>query len=717
MTRVDEKEIPGASERIEDAPDLIQIRISKRGRVPKRQWPEDDTSKSRKKRCIQLPTPTSTQQTTSQTSISSQSFSNSFIIYDESPTDASESIPTTTETSGEPLGETSTKNKPKKPTWQVKYTELRKRSKEAARDYLVEIIGHEDFPEVLRQPEIKPQVLLDDQFDVLDPLLIWRHFITVEDCAYIASQTNANARINHQDDTTNARPWKDVTTAEISAYLGALFVLGTQGASKLVENWSCSEDSPLFPLRNYISLKRFQQISRYLKINAPGKANDNLSDEEFWCKIDPLVSSFRQRCRAVLRPGNVFAIDEQLRRNQGRWKHALQISSKADSKGVKIYSLCIGYYCFDFIFASKVVAVPEAGNFKPTDPTARPFSMSERVILTLIERLEAENPNEAIHLTLACDNFFTTHKLFTELRQRGIAAYGTAKDGSGMPKQHIQLRECTDKKSDYGLVCNSVFGGVNHVTFIDQKAVHMMTTAHDIVNQDPYWRDAKTRRNACLTRSRETAGRTELPYPQLSHDYNNNMNSCDLASQVWSYYTVSRYSHWRNWWPMLWIVLDASIANVLYLYRLRGFTESQLSHRDLQTRIGFQLLRNPASVLRERASTTIAIGLQPSKTRRPRHQWIRAGKTPQGHDRRGYCEQCKTSLGHGGRRATMTPLQEISTNARHERRGPRTSFKCKECDVWLCHNSVCWQRHHLNPEDWYDALVDTNVNIDVNGVK
>jgi hypothetical protein len=196
-----------------------------------------------------------------------------------------------------------------------------------------------------------------------------------------------------------------------------------------------------------------------------------------------------------------------------------------------------------------------------------------------------------------------------------------------MPKQHIQLRDCTDKKTDYGLVCNSVFGGVNHVTFIDQQAVHMMTTAHDVVNEDPHWRDAKTRRDTCRTRARETAGRTELPYPQLSHDYNNNMNSCDLASQVWSYFTVSRYSHWRNWWPMLWIILDASIANVLYLYRLRGFTESQLSHRDLQTRIGFQLLRDPASVLRERESTVNAVGLQPSKLRRSQHEWIKAGKT------------------------------------------------------------------------------------------
>jgi hypothetical protein len=181
--------------------------------------------------------------------------------------------------------------------------------KEAARDCLVEIIGQEPFPETLKQPEIKPQVLLDEVFDPFDPLSIWRHFITVEDCAYIASQSNVDARINQQN-ATKPRPWKDVSTAEISAYLGALFVLGTQGASKLVKNWFCSEYSPLFPFRNHISLVRFQEISRYLKINTPGEAIIILSDEEFWHNVDPLVLSFRQRCRANLQPGSIFTIDE-----------------------------------------------------------------------------------------------------------------------------------------------------------------------------------------------------------------------------------------------------------------------------------------------------------------------------------------------------------------------------------------------------------------------
>jgi hypothetical protein len=88
------------------------------------------------------------------------------------------------------------------------------------------------------------------------------------------------------------------------------------------------------------------------------------------------------------------------------------------------------------------------------------------VVLTLIERLQADHPN-LTYLILTYDNFFTTHKLFKELKTRGISAYGIAKDGSGILKQQIWLRDCTDKSTDYGLICNSVYGGVNHVTYVD----------------------------------------------------------------------------------------------------------------------------------------------------------------------------------------------------------------------------------------------------------
>ena len=692
--RLDEREIAGASERIEDAPDLFEVRSSKRGRVPKREWPEIATLKPRKKRRItpptSLPTPDSTQNSTQ----------NAIYTSTDDLTEASSQVKTELAYSSQ----SSDKKTDTKQAWETEYERLKKKSIQQARDYLVQLIGNDEFPEVLRVPIVPPKILLNCATVPNDPLSVWRHFIDEEDLSYIAKHTNAQATAAREKQRLETplikrrkrRPWRKVTTTEIGGYFGALFLLGTQGAASLCDNWKVSEDSPLYPLSKYISLVRFQQIARYLKINRPGATNDSLQDKEFWHKVDPLASRFRAKCKANLQPGTVFAIDEQLRRNRGRWKHALQISSKAESKGVKIYSLCAGYYCYDFLFASKVVGVPEVRKIKPQNPKAKPFSNSELVVLTLIEQLQERHPGP-LYLTLACDNFFTTHKLFAELKARGIAAYGTAKAGSGMPAQQVLLRDCTNKATDYGLLCNSVYDGVNHVTFVDQKAVHMMTTAHDVQNDELAWRDARTRRNACLERARESAGRTELPYPQLSRDYNHGMNSCDVASQLWSYYTVSRYSHWRNWWPMLWLILDASIANVLYLYRLRGYLESELSHKDLQTTIGLQLLRQPASVLRKRKPGVQVYGLKPTAIQQPLHQWVQPGG-------RGECVECKTGpINRGGRPRRgqkRTPLQDVSGNTPCQRqRAARSSYKCTECDVWLCKTSDCWSKHHLDIKD------------------
>lgn len=143
---------------------------------------------------------------------------------------------------------------------------------------------------------------------------------------------------------------------------------------------------------------------------------------------------------------------------------------------------------------------------------------------------------------------------------------------------------------------------------------------------------------------------------------------------------------------MLWLILDASIANVLYLYRLKGFTERDLSHRQLQTTIALQLLENPASALRKREPTTIVLSPSPPWIEKPKHNRWRpaAGK-------RGDCESCKWPTKTAGRPKGLVrlPLQELSTNTRRIRqRGSRSSFKCKECDVWLCRDSECWTKHH-----------------------
>jgi hypothetical protein len=157
--RVDERDIPGASDYIEDAPDLLEVRTLKRGRVPKREWPEVEVKKPRKKqRTTVRPTPTSTQTSIQSTTHTS---TNSFKIYEDEPE----------ATASTPLQPASKRTK-QKHTWKAEYVELKNKSTQGARDYLVQLIGNDEYPEVLRVPAVPPEVLLDCPFLPDDPLLI-----------------------------------------------------------------------------------------------------------------------------------------------------------------------------------------------------------------------------------------------------------------------------------------------------------------------------------------------------------------------------------------------------------------------------------------------------------------------------------------------------------------------------------------------------------------
>jgi hypothetical protein len=77
------------------------------------------------------------------------------------------------------------------------------------------------------------------------------------------------------------------------------------------------------------------------------------------------------------------------------------------------------------------------------------------------------------------NNFFTTRELYNELYKQGVGANGTAKAGSGIPKELAYLREAMTKQNDHGDWYNYVVSNVNCIGFCDMVASSMMTTVHD----------------------------------------------------------------------------------------------------------------------------------------------------------------------------------------------------------------------------------------------
>jgi hypothetical protein len=476
------------------------------------------------------------------------------------------------------------------------------------------------------------------------------------------------------------RTWHDLNGADIGAYIGAAMLMGIHPQKRLEDYWNTSEDKPTFPLQTEMSRERFQQTSRYFKINSP---HEILDDDHFYSKVEPLMSSFREAAQKLVKLPDTVAINENLIEAQTRSKHLIQIDNKVAGKGYKIYCLASGHYLWGWMYTSKAAKVPQARYFTPSDPDSSPFTDTELMVLTLVDDLCQAHPGSKFSVVF--DNFFTTTRLFKELREWGIGAYGTAKAGSGMPIPHIRMREVASKEKNYGEIINTTGQGINYVSFVDKKVVWMMTTVHDVANQPSCWRPTHDRSKISHHLAREAVdGGLELPYPQVSEDYNNNMGSCDLCQQIWDAYPLSKHRHRRNWWALFWMIIHASIGNVLFIYRHRGF--KSLSHQELQQHIGLQLLRNPASVNRKIA-TEKPPAKRPSLLQRPsnEHEWERISRRN--------CVVCKPPPRRRG--PACQALQEIdNTTPRKRKRGPQTQHGCKQCKVALCFTSECWRKLH-----------------------
>ena len=234
------------------------------------------------------------------------------------------------------------------------------------------------------------QLNLPASASVYDPFSIFQLFITPRHLEIIATHINEQARleiINDNFNTDRLYTWKDTTAEEIGAYLGTRLLMGVHPTTGSVRQyWDKSEDEPIFPLSRYISKHRYEQLTRYFKIN---HLKEQLKDNDWWKKVDPIASDFVRTATAIYRPRSILSIDEELIMAKGRTKYTLQIPSKAAEKGYKIYSLCDHGYLLDFLFSSKTAKISDLEDLKPTTDLYRKdaFNDSERAVLSLIKRI------------------------------------------------------------------------------------------------------------------------------------------------------------------------------------------------------------------------------------------------------------------------------------------------------------------------------------------
>lgn len=261
------------------------------------------------------------------------------------------------------------------------------------------------------------------------------------------------------------RAWRETSGPEIGTFIGVLLLQGICKLPRTENYWITRED--LNPIHSAMSLLRWQQIKRYLKISDPRSERDS-KGPDWYAKLEPIYSDFLKASQRYYLPGRDVSIDEQLVVFKGRSRHSMLIPSKRAGKGFKIYSLCHDNYVIMFSSrASKISGLKRLPGF--TD--------SSTMVAQIFRSLS--NYGEPDMYLVYTDNFFTNVKLFKHLKKHGLGACGTVKAGSGFPAELLIFRDNSSKKNNWGfLQATTVEGSVLCMIWQDLNTVQLMTTCH-----------------------------------------------------------------------------------------------------------------------------------------------------------------------------------------------------------------------------------------------
>ena len=251
----------------------------------------------------------------------------------------------------------------------------------------------------------------------------------------IVQYTNANAirilegeaterKRNGDSPYLHKRHWHPINRHELSAYISGVIHMGLYKEAKTKDYWRT--DYAAFGvqhrIREFISLKRWHQIDRFIYIAKPYEGMKS-TFERVWDFSEHVQTI---SCR-YWTPGKNVAVDESMQLFTGRAKEITTIPSKKHSTGFKNWIIADHGYVLRLRFHAKGT-LKSQGPYRLDPQWKEKLSATEQVVMDLAtgsvngERILP--PNKHI---IWLDNLFTSIPLLEELREWGIGAAGTVR--------------------------------------------------------------------------------------------------------------------------------------------------------------------------------------------------------------------------------------------------------------------------------------------------
>jgi hypothetical protein len=493
----------------------------------------------------------------------------------------------------------------------------------------------------------------------------------------ISHNTNKYAELQRLHKEERLREWVQLVPAELHVFIGAIIYMGVHSEPNTALYWNTDPArGPIHTIPSYLSLRRFEQIKRYLHISCAetdmSKGMNDPNNKIWWYKVEPLASSLQATFQQYYSPSSSVSIDELMIRCFGRSSHTYKMPNKPIKQGYKVYGIADHGYIYSWVWSSKVFGIEDIPLYDDLTNTG-----------ALVRSLVATLPRTSI--TIYMDNYFTSVPLFQSLRACNYGAVGTTRPHSKFPEALAKL-----KKEGFKLEWNTLLAQVVDDTLclawqdnnivLALSTIHTVHTANDFVARQRK-RPAKTSTSARIVRIVFGDCPTkELLIPIFIDDYNHNMGGVDIANQLRESYETHKMTN-RNWWPLFYWLIDATVINSYRLYQIHMTQlgqQSILSHVEFRTSLYCSLFNFSRSAKIHHLQ--LELGGERLFLNDIAHIHQKVKRTQQKP-----CVWCAYMIRF--RRVLNEP-------AAQGQRASRSWFGCSFCNVALCQNTDCWSRYH-----------------------
>ena len=399
------------------------------------------------------------------------------------------------------------------------------------------------------------------------PLDYFKLFMTDDLLKDIVNQTNQYARIqiakrcrtqpNYVDQEWPADGSKDLTIAELFAYIGVNVILSVNPFRQLKHVFSSDPYLGNSGIRNVFTLKRFTKIGHYFCVSDKSvepPRESALYDKLY--KIRPVVSKLNELFPKYYNYSEHQVIDESSVKMKSRDQVKMFLKNKPCKFGWKVWSRCDSEspqkpYLLQFepYLGRKLTKVSEHGLY---------FDVVNRLTRSL----------RGSNVKLYTDNAYSSCKLAIFLMGHSIWFSGTARQNSLGLHPYVKAPPKKAPRGSFKIFQDKDKRNLTICCWRDCKWVRFCST-----EADP--------RITCAALRRINGRYERIHQPLVAFKYASRYKNVDIFDMASTKYQIARRSY-RPWKYMWNFCLQASIVNAFILYmatntdpKPRNFTQSQ----------------------------------------------------------------------------------------------------------------------------------------------